>query len=174
MVFWPLLDGILRVSLFVYFAVCSSHCSCLVCGRGKKHKGSEIEGSLAYVIFNPNGAYISAQTWRGTVTRSSSKTGFRWWITDRRLRRTQLATAVERGQLCHTRTVFPAGAYERQRFHASLSACCFVSAWYMSGLCARERGIKAGDILPVRRCKIRPLVLKPGTCVLSSPAERIV
>ena len=99
--------------------------------------------TVEVLVFNPNDPCISVQSERGSVTHSSTTAAEKgiWLITDRRLRLTQLATAVQRRWACHTRTVVPADAYGRQRFNV-LSACSVVYLWYMPGLCAYERATK--------------------------------
>ena len=61
------------------------------------------------------------------------RTLLRWWITDRGLRQTQPATAVQRIRVCRTRT-----AYGRQRCNVVICACRLLSTWNMSGLSAHS------------------------------------
>ena len=53
---------------------------------------------------------------------------------------TSVATAVQRRWACHTRTVLPTDAYERQRCNVVLSACSVVYLWYMSCAVCSLRG----------------------------------
>ena len=120
---------------------------------------------IEVLILNLNGAYISVQSVRGTVShRAAAKRGRRG-NTGRRLGSTQPATAVQRNWACRTRTAH------------GLCVSYLSSTWYISRLCAHEIlliGENTYNILPVRADKTRPLLLKIAKlCYPFPPGEKI-
>ena len=86
---------------------------------------------------------------------------------------TTVATAVQRRWACHTRTVLPADAYERQRCNVVLSARSVVDLWCMSwAVCSLERATKIDKFLPVRTYKLGLIQRNPGNHLVHSQRKK--
>ena len=80
-------------------------------------------------VLNPNGPNFRLE-WR-CRPQQKQETGRRLQIRSRP-RKNQLATAVRRRWMCHTRTVLPAGAAAGRYFFNAVLSACWLCSWLYS------------------------------------------